>query len=67
MNFEYTQIECREPVAYIDHEDDLVIKDKFYNGKSILLRRNNKILEWSWQPAQAKKLLYRGDKITITL
>lgn len=66
MKFEYTTTTERDPVAYIDVYGDLVIKEDI--DASILLKKSNQIqTKWKWKPTSAKQLLYRGDRVTITL
>ena len=68
MKFEYEETKKdREPVAYIDEDGDLVIKQ--YAGNAVTLFTSGQVIsDVAWYPSDFshKKLFYPGDKITIT-
>lgn len=65
MKFEYDSKSVqRECVAYIDKDGDLLVMDD--DGAILLGQDGTHLTAMEWNPSEATRKFYPGDKLTIT-
>ena len=69
MKFHYnTDTDRGEPVAYIDCDGDLIVKDENDDGVLFSSDHTDVLLDAGWEPhgRGVKHRFYKGDSVTIT-